>query len=451
MNKKSPSPRAKAPERVAVKVIEASSVAEDAALELEAPAALVPKLRFPEFRDTGEWNTAPMGTLLKKSPDYGVNAAAVPLSEKLPKYLRITDISEDGRYLPERQMSVDIDATDENYLDKGDIVLARTGASVGKSYQYRVEDGSLVFAGFLIRVKPDPEQLVSTYLANFLTTTQFWKWVAVISARSGQPGINSTEYSSLRIPLPQSIYEQQRIADCLTSLDELIAAQGRKLDALKTHKSGLMQQLFPREGETFPSLRFPEFQDAGEWEEATLGSIGSFSSGGTPSKDNPNYWNGTIPWVSASSMYAITIKRADHYVTPLAIGNGTRIAKRGSILILVRGSMLFNRVPICVAGIDVAFNQDVKALDLATSINGTFILYQLLAFQSRFLINETGIGAGKIELDTLKGFGVGLPSFPEQQRIADCLSSLDTLITAEAQKLDALKIQKKGLMQELFP
>ncbi len=204
-----------------------------------------PRLRFPEFRDAGKWEDAPLGTLLISNPDYGVNAAAVPFSKDLPKYLRITDISENGRYLAEKQVSVDLEATEENYLKKGDIVLARTGASVGKSYQYRQEDGKLVFAGFLIRIKPNPQKLISTYLADFLTTEQFWKWVAVTSARSGQPGINSTEYSLLIIPLPPTLTEQQRIADCLTCLDNLITAETQKLDALKTHKKGLMQQLFP--------------------------------------------------------------------------------------------------------------------------------------------------------------------------------------------------------------
>ncbi|MGO8627718.1 restriction endonuclease subunit S [Rhizobium ruizarguesonis] len=204
-----------------------------------------PRLRFPEFQNAGEWASKPMGMLLSGSPDYGVNAAAVPFSENLPKYLRITDISEDNRYLPDRQVSVDLDATDENYLDEGDIVLARTGASVGKSYRYRKVDGRLVFAGFLIRIRPNPRSLNPTYLANFLTSDQFWKWVEVTSARSGQPGINSTEYSALAIPLPPDLSEQKRIADCLTSLDDLIAAQTQKLDALKTHKKGLMQQLFP--------------------------------------------------------------------------------------------------------------------------------------------------------------------------------------------------------------
>jgi restriction endonuclease S subunit len=205
-----------------------------------------PQLRFPEFQGAGEWRDSPMGALLMSSPTYGVNAAAVPFSEELPRYLRITDISEDGRYLPQKQVSVDLEATEDNYLAEGDIVLARTGASVGKSYQYRKDDGRLVFAGFLIRIKPHPHKLNSSYLGNFLTTGQFWNWVAVTSARSGQPGINSTEYSSLTIPLPPTLPEQQRIATCLTSLDDLMTAQTQKLESLRTHKKALMQQLFPR-------------------------------------------------------------------------------------------------------------------------------------------------------------------------------------------------------------
>ena len=217
------------------------------------PAAgeTVPRLRFPEFLDAGEWETVPMGSLLVRYPEYGANAPAVPYSEDLPTYLRITDISEDGCFLSESKVSVGIAATDDNYLELGDIVLARTGASVGKSYRYRKEDGRLVFAGFLIRIRPEPKKVNPIFLSNFLTTQQYWSWVGVTSARSGQPGINGTEYSSLPVPVPSSevddneLSEQQKIADCLASLDELITAQRQKIDALKAHKKGLMQQLFP--------------------------------------------------------------------------------------------------------------------------------------------------------------------------------------------------------------
>jgi type I restriction enzyme S subunit len=151
-------------------------------------------------------------------------------------------------------------------------------------------------------------------------------------------------------------------------------------------------------------------------------------------------------------MYELHVSQADHYVTPLAIGNGTRIAKKGALLILVRGSMLFKRVPMCVAAVDVAFNQDVKALQVNPSVNSIFLIYQLMANESRIPINETGIGAGKIELADLKEFGLFVPtSTTEQQRIADCLTDFDTLITSATQELETLKTLKKGLMQQLFP
>ena len=215
------------------------------------PGQTQPRLRFPKFRDNGEWEESPLGRLLSRKPEYGVNAAAVPFSEDLPTYIRITDIDDEGQFTKDNRVSVDIEATEENYLVEGDIVLARTGASVGKSYRYRPKDGRLVFAGFLIRVRPNPKKLVPDLLSNYLTTWQYWDWVRVSSARSGQPGINGSEYASMPVPLPPAgpkgneLAEQQKIADCLTALDTQIAAQAAKIESLKTHKRGLMQQLFP--------------------------------------------------------------------------------------------------------------------------------------------------------------------------------------------------------------
>ena len=194
-----------------------------------------------------------MGELLSRKPEYGLNAAAVPYSDSLPTYIRITDIDDDGHFLGENKASVDIVATEENHLSVGDIVLARTGASVGKSYRYQESDGRLVFAGFLIRIRPNPMKVSSEFLSNFLKTNQYWDWVRITSTRSGQPGLNGSEYSSLQVPIPpagaQGLAEQRRIAACLSSLDDLIATQSEKLAALQTHKQGLMRQLFPSPAE----------------------------------------------------------------------------------------------------------------------------------------------------------------------------------------------------------
>lgn len=170
-----------------------------------------------------------------------------------PYTLRITDIDDNGLLTREQRVSVDIEATVDNYLEPGDIVLARTGASVGKSYQYRKQDGRLVFAGFLIRVRPNQKKLDSDFLGNYLATWDYWNWVRINSARSGQPGINGNEYASMSVPIPpcgakgKEIAEQQKIAACLTALDSQITAQAAQLDTLHQHKRGLMQQLFPSE------------------------------------------------------------------------------------------------------------------------------------------------------------------------------------------------------------
>src|SRR5690606_18355674 len=127
--------------------------------------------------------------LLKDPPRYGINAPAVPLDGKLPVYIRITDISEKGYFSPTEKVGVKSPFSHLYILNEGDIVLARTGASVGKSYLYRKEDGVLIYAGFLIKVSPDSEKLDSKYLSQYLKTEQYWAWVNVNSMRSGQPGI----------------------------------------------------------------------------------------------------------------------------------------------------------------------------------------------------------------------------------------------------------------------
>ena len=200
-----------------------------------------------------------------------------------------------------------------------------------------------------------------------------------------------------------------------------------------------------------PRLRLVEFRNDQGWSLWRLSDLVEFSSGGTPSKAEPRYWGGDIPWISASSMYEAEIADSDLRVTSQAIGNGTRLAPRGSLLVLVRGSMLFNRVPMGIAVIDVAFNQDVKALKIGSGLNARFLLNQLIAISPRIPIDETGIGAGKIETDTLANLPIYLPSEAEQQKIADCLTSLDEMIVAQGRKVEALKTHKRGLMQQLFP
>ena len=189
-----------------------------------------------------DWEVHELGECLSESPKYGINAAASPLNPDLPTYLRITDISENGKFLREGRMSVDHPLSNSYFLREGDIVFARTGASVGKTYLYNSLDGNLVFAGFLILIKSDADILLPLYLKYLTQTKQYWDWVGVTSVRTGQPGINGLEYKQLIIPIP-SVQEQQAIATALSSMDEEIESIEKKLAKYQKVKEGMMQNL----------------------------------------------------------------------------------------------------------------------------------------------------------------------------------------------------------------
>ena len=414
----------------------------------EEKKSVVPRLRFPEFRDAGPWEIKPLGKLLVSPPEYGINAPAVPYSEFLPTYLRITDIAGDGSGIRDEKVSVARNVSKENYLCEGDIVLARTGASVGKSYKHKKENGSLVFAGFLIRIRPNRDKLNDEFLYQYFFTEQYWRWVAHTSARSGQPGINSSEYASLPLPMPLLPPEQQKIADCLSSLDEVIDLEAQKLDALKAHKKGLMQQLFPREGETTPRLRFPEFQNAPEWDEQSIGDFGDVVTGSTPSTMRREFYGGGIPFVSPADISGLRF--VDETKTTLtALGfDETRPIRANSVLFVCIGSTIGK---VAQNRRECAANQQINSVIPNAEHSGAFVYYALVNNSDR-IAELSGRQAVPIINKTLfSSVELPVPKLKEQERIATCLTSLDDLIAAQSAKLEALKAHKKGLMQQLFP
>lgn len=201
---------------------------------------LTGQTRLPGF--SGEWEVKLLGECILSRPDYGINAAAVSYSDKLPSYIRITDITDHGRFCPAPRVSVNAASSNQYYLSLGDVVFARTGASVGKSYLYSPQDGALVFAGFLIRVRPNPELLVPSFLAAYTTTKSYWNWVRLMSMRSGQPGINGNEYAQLPLFLPP-LSEQTAIASVLSEMDTELAALEQRREKTRALKQGMMQEL----------------------------------------------------------------------------------------------------------------------------------------------------------------------------------------------------------------
>jgi type I restriction enzyme, S subunit len=199
-----------------------------------------------------------------------------------------------------------------------------------------------------------------------------------------------------------------------------------------------------------PALRFNGFDD--EWVEKRLEDITKWESGGTPSKEAAEYWNGDIPWISASTMRGLVYADSDLKITELGLKKGSKLAKKGSLLLLVRGSMLFNKIPIGIAGKDVAFNQDVKSIVVDESSDTQFLLNWFASNEPILLnmVTGTGIGAGKIDLQELKKLPISFPTLPEQQKLASFFSSIDARLGLLKRKRALLAEYKLGVMQGLF-
>ncbi len=249
------------------------------------------------------------------------------------------------------------------------------------------------------------------------------------------------EKLDIEIPKPK---EQQKIAACLTSLDDLIQAQSEKLDALKDHKKGLLQQLFPGEGERAPKLRFREFEGNGEWVEKTIGSVFQSFSGGTPSTINNKYYGGEIPFIRSAE---IGKKTTELFLTQAGYKNSSaKMVNKGDVLYALYGA---NSGDVSLSKLDGAINQAI--LCLKSEYSNEF-LYHFLTYKKNQIIDRyIQGGQGNLSGEIVKSISLYFPMPEEQQKIANCLTSLNNLIQTQAKKIDVLKDHKKGLMQQLFP
>ena len=409
----------------------------------------VPLLRFPASQQNEEWENVKLGNCLLQTPDYGLNAPAVPYSESLPTYLRITDITDNGKFDKSHLASVNAELTSENSLQEGDIVVARTGASVGKVYKYRKEDGLLIFAGFLIRLRPNPNKCNSEYLFQYMLSPSYKKWVNITSTRSGQPGINSTEYSSLPVPFPQKLSEQQKIAECLSSIDSYISSINEKVEQLKTHKKSLMQKLFPQKGQTVPEYRFSEYEKDKTWKEVKLGDV-------TTVINRRNKSNRSLP------IYSISNK--DGFILQSEQFDGLDSESRGYDIslykIVGRNTFAYNPARINIGSIGYSGNlKEVLISSLYVCFKTTdelddeFLICFLKTAQFNQAVENNVEGGIRSYLfyENFSRIKIALPSLQEQQKIAAIILSIDDVISKYTDKVSLLEDYKKGLMQQLFP
>ena len=188
------------------------------------------------------------------------------------------------------------------------------------------------------------------------------------------------------------------------------------------------------------------------WKEERLGSLVRFSSGGTPNKNNPDYWNGTIPWISAKNMKSEVIETSDLSITEEGLIHGSKIAPKGSLLLLVRGSGLFNGIPVCYLENAVAYNQDVKCIESTSELENKYLFYWLKANSGylRKKIEFTSIGAGKFDTRFLSNLVVRFPDIVTRKKIIDMADNISDRININKKINENLTSSNQQLFTSLI-
>lgn len=425
--------------------------------EVIAAQGLVPKRRFPEFRDAAEWGYRTLGSFAKILDERAGNRAYTPYS--ITSGLGLVSQQEKfGRIIAGTQL--------KNYL-----ILQYEDFAYNKSATKEYPQGfAVIFDDNVIGCVPASiftcfrihDASVSAPYLNFLLRGNLHgRWLASYSAvgarANGSLAIDDRDLLALPVPLPTgstSRKEQQKIADCLSSLDAVIAAEGERLAALRMHKKGLMQALFPDPGQTTPRLRFPQFQGSGEWAMADLAEVAFFQEG--PGIMAVDFHDEGVPLVRLSGVSGTSVtldgcnyldpkkvnEKWPHFclnVEDLVISTSATFGLIATVTEVAAGSVFYTGL--------IRFRPHDNQLD--AGYLKTFLGSEPFARQ----VDAAAVGGGIKHFGPthLKQMKMPLPRVDEQKSIANCLNGFDDVIGASAVRLKALKTHKAGLMQQLFP
>src|SRR5690554_6570662 len=392
---------------------------------------LIPALRFPEFKEDGEWEEKKLGeVLLSTSSNLALNKLVLKLKGK-PVY------GADGivGYIDEFQHP-------EEYIS-----VVKDGSGVGR-LNFCIAQSSIL--GTLTCLKSSNKDRYNLKWIYFLLqTVDFSTFVK----GSGIPHIYYADYKNELLPVPY-MPEQQKIADCLSSLDDLLAAHNEKLELLKGHKKGLMQNLFPQEGETVPKVRFPDFEEDGEWELKPFSKFIKLYRGSSPRpiREYLTKEETGVNWIKIGDTSSITdfvIRSVSEKITPKGAEKSRRV-KKGELILansMSYGSTYLLEVEGCIYDGWFVLREYEEHFDkqfLLQLLNSEYTQGQYKRFAAGGIVQN-------ISSEIVYSITLSKTSKEEQQKIASCLSAVDELIIAQQEKIDELQQHKKGLMQGLFP
>ncbi len=397
-----------------------------------------PKIRFKGYTEV--WEQCKLGDICE-SFEYGLNIASKEYDGE-NKYIRITDIDDSSHeFLQEDVTSPDMDLTGaENYrLKYGDILFARTGASVGKTYIYKYSDGLVYYAGFLIRGRVKDGFAPEFVFQNTLTG-DYEKFIRITSQRSGQPGVNAQEYAGYEISMP-TYEEQKKIGEYFRNLDHLITLHQRKCEEVKKLKKYMLQNMFPRNGRNVPEIRFDGFTNA--WEQRKLEGLAEFN----PKSDLPEQFE----YVDLESVVGTEMIAHRTEQRASAPSRAQRLAQTGDLFYQTvrpyqKNNHLFEKLDN-----DYVFSTGYA--QMRPYCDGYFLLclVQTDIFLKYVLDRCTGTSYPAINANDLAEMSVHVPiSQAEQEAIGKFFAKLDHLITLHQRKLESLRTLKKFMLEKMF-
>jgi type I restriction enzyme S subunit len=382
----------------------------------------VPKLRFKEFKSDGEWEEKRLGDIAN-----------------------ITTGSSNR---------------EDSTQDKGQYTFFDRSEDIRTSHKFLFDDEAIIVAGEGSEFKPKyfngkfdlhqrtyailELQIIGKFLYYYIF--RFRNYFIRYAVGSTVKSLRQPIFEQMPIFLP-TIPEQQKIANTLSSLDNLIISEDKKLQALQTYKKGLMQQLFPKEGERVPKLRFKEFKSNGEWKEKKLYQfIEDFI---VPMRDKPKDLTGNIPWCRIEDFDGMYLSKSktNQGVTKETIKKmNLKIYPKNTLLVSCSADL--GRCAIVKN--ELVTNQTFIGLVSQNDYDVRFLYYLMSNSKNKLNTLSTGTTISYLPRNEFENFEVKIPLLEEQQKIANTLSSLDNLIEEQSKKIETLKEHKKGLMQKMF-
>lgn len=420
-----------------------------------------PTLRFPEFKNSGEWKLMPVGKYYKLQGGFAFRSSefkktGIPI-------IRISNIPNDGIYVDTNNCVYydRIENGDNFHISGGDLLIAMSGATTGKTAIYN-QEGEAYLNQRVGLFRSINNQNYYPFICQWVKSDYFYFQLNRTLATGAQPNISGKDIESFTWAYPpgdDSYCEQKKIADCLLSLDKYIDTTKCKLEQLKEYKKGLMQKLFPAKGKTLPELRFPEFQNNGEWVIKQLGNIGD-TYGGLSGKSAEDFGAGK-PFVTYKQVFnSLDIDVTECQLVKIADNEKQNSLRYRDVLVTMS-----SETPEEVGYTAVVTNMNISECYLNSfcfiyrlfedeSIDANFLIYLFSSdvYRTNVVRIAQGITRFNISKTKFKEIELAIPeNRDEQRKIAETLSSVDKQIAKYDEKIKALEFYKKGLMQQLFP